>query len=148
MDTCDFISSVCTDHVFAGRPCGTARHLRAPQADATLNFATYLSAACERIEPEDRVINQPNADIWPAPERNIEPASRQPSTLEGVAEEKRADRGCLRGLEDDRIAGSDRRTNFMGNGVQRRVERSDRANGPDWDAKSETEPMFLTPGTG
>ena len=83
---------------------------------------------------DDRV-----ADLRAGAGDDAEPALRQPRLDQDLGQLQRRDRRLPGGLEDDRVAGGDRRPELVGDEVEREVEGADRADDAVGDAQHHAE---------
>ena len=118
-------------------------HLRAPQADSRLQPDPDLAATRERVETEPMIRGQCGANYPAAAEHDVQPARRHARVLEALAQLVGGDRGNARRLQHDRVACRERWGDLVGDRVQRRVERGDRAHRPDRQPQREREPVRL-----
>ncbi len=75
----------------------------------------------------------------PGPGMTLSQPSGRPASTQDLGQLQRRDRRLPGGLEDDRVAGGDRRAELVGDEVEREVEGADRADDPVGDAQHHAE---------
>ncbi len=98
------------------------------------SFQPTPLGAGERDQADPLVLHEDVADLRRGADEDVEPARREPGVRLELGEQERRERRLRGRLEDDGTAGCESRRDLVGNEVERKVERRDRAHHADGDA--------------